>query len=1275
MGQADTLLYQGRLLRQGRILRQCLSYCGDIMTQSQDPIFAEKGGATELPVLMCIAWDVTRLRMHLGITDIVMRLGSTGAPGMVLLWRMPERPEWREPKHRLPDGSVTQLLSIHSAEHKTFHDKKEKIALVCLDHQVLKRAGTQEISPIKLRWLHVQNDNPKIELLEKLVADCPFITLGLKATALRLLSRATDEAKEQPARCGRVEANENARGPEDERAILLSANYLAQSGSGASLENKSPGRAAKSLLGYLYGDDVATQKDTTWALRKLALPSPRVHLRVPKLLCLFLGAGLIITASELDFEEIKGNLIEVNATAPGEFRTIQVKRDLSEKQARQIVIELDCKYVDFHRHAVAIAAAGKPDPSRFDILWAPAGDRLGQDILTPAKWIQLLSSDTIEKDVFFLSRKYPSSNVPYERATGYHARHNYDDPVRKYENPRRASLHRSYTGYRERETDYFPRPSRDRYSGSVSSGTIESKSDHESASGQSDQGPAPDHSPGNTRSETRSAPNESARERSRSGSPPASQSEGSDDQQFHGHHEAPPKSSGLITFPFFTWRVKHGTGGRQPGLVSIQERDQTVVRILAKIHESITSDTSSYRTLYAKAYRCAADDLFQRHPDVVVKTKADGSPEDNDRAKPADELTTTPSRGHDRRKRQRASGTQTKAERKQSRGGVPPGGLLIDQRRPKAGKEKKSKQAEGATYAEADQTGPSGSDKMTAPIESGEGPSKSEMMPHANTKPPSPPPAEEANRGLVLKTQLLEVSQTIFRAFLPSQGASSYPDYYHPLCERFWGSLDEIFRQITWSTTLYRNNLQCVVRDFDRVLSVPANLPSDASNKQKENFADCEACRKNQVYNSPSDAVKHIHEVHFDCTTAEYEDRLHDDPCSVWIKEAAATLDQNAAMIQEAQDLMEFLSSVSGMLNQIQWLVASTAKGVQNQTSRPQLPRSLVHAFDALLSYYIFTAKQFSLINRSLRPTEKPRASTDLLGVRLQRVKRRCRKVSLDVTDLLTNAKKDILLQGTRDQDEDALGLRAVSAEFLMAALVTTVQNRNINLPDAGGQRSSDVIDMYKKYNSQIHFEANRRPQRRVFIAIHELEEELRALGRVLESQTRLLTWYTGKIEPRYSDSSYEAYREPYRYRFEKDYIERQRRILSRRQSDVTRLQDKAAALKQHVAQMLAVLEEDHGKAIRVFTIVTLFFLPLSFVTSFMGMNTNDIRNMDSNQPLFWAVAAPLTILVLATAFIYGYKSDEVEDVLRRCVKRRGSVLIQKTLFTKEMRRKEKQVA
>ena len=59
--------------------------------------------------------------------------------------------------------------------------------------------------------------------------------------------------------------------------------------------------------------------------------------------------------------------------------------------------------------------------------------------------------------------------------------------------------------------------------------------------------------------------------------------------------------------------------------------------------------------------------------------------------------------------------------------------------------------------------------------------------------------------------------------------------------------------------------------------------------------------------------------------------------------------------------------------------------------------------------------------------------------------------------------------------------------------------------------------------------------------------------------------------------------------------------------------------------QLANIRLEHHGKAVLVFTIVTIAFLPLSFVASNLGMNTNDIRNMTKNQSLFWIVAGSLT--------------------------------------------------
>lgn len=56
--------------------------------------------------------------------------------------------------------------------------------------------------------------------------------------------------------------------------------------------------------------------------------------------------------------------------------------------------------------------------------------------------------------------------------------------------------------------------------------------------------------------------------------------------------------------------------------------------------------------------------------------------------------------------------------------------------------------------------------------------------------------------------------------------------------------------------------------------------------------------------------------------------------------------------------------------------------------------------------------------------------------------------------------------------------------------------------------------------------------------------------------------------------------------------------------------------------------------AIYVFTVVTVIFLPLSTVAGILGMNTNDVRNMEVDQWVFWAVAAPLTFVVVLVCLV-----------------------------------------
>jgi Mg2+ and Co2+ transporter CorA len=76
--------------------------------------------------------------------------------------------------------------------------------------------------------------------------------------------------------------------------------------------------------------------------------------------------------------------------------------------------------------------------------------------------------------------------------------------------------------------------------------------------------------------------------------------------------------------------------------------------------------------------------------------------------------------------------------------------------------------------------------------------------------------------------------------------------------------------------------------------------------------------------------------------------------------------------------------------------------------------------------------------------------------------------------------------------------------------------------------------------------------------------------------------------------------------------------------------------------QRVDIIQEDHGKAILVFTIVSVIFLPLSFVSSYLGMNTADIRDMELNQALFWQVALPVTVVVVALVLVGAYNASKI---------------------------------
>lgn len=70
----------------------------------------------------------------------------------------------------------------------------------------------------------------------------------------------------------------------------------------------------------------------------------------------------------------------------------------------------------------------------------------------------------------------------------------------------------------------------------------------------------------------------------------------------------------------------------------------------------------------------------------------------------------------------------------------------------------------------------------------------------------------------------------------------------------------------------------------------------------------------------------------------------------------------------------------------------------------------------------------------------------------------------------------------------------------------------------------------------------------------------------------------------------------------------------------------------------LTLLAESNNRAILVFTILTIIFLPLSFFTSYFGMNLKGIADTGRTERYFWTVCGSVTAFVVGLTIIFGFK-------------------------------------
>ncbi|KAF2765613.1 hypothetical protein EJ03DRAFT_354667 [Teratosphaeria nubilosa] len=341
------------------------------------------------------------------------------------------------------------------------------------------------------------------------------------------------------------------------------------------------------------------------------------------------------------------------------------------------------------------------------------------------------------------------------------------------------------------------------------------------------------------------------------------------------------------------------------------------------------------------------------------------------------------------------------------------------------------------------------------------------------------------------------------------------------------------------------------------------------------------------------------------------------------------------------------LISLLGVLQQYHQYLEAFFEGVEDivlsvatadATTRTQLKLtvSLVRSFESFVHTHVKFAQLFGVIDRSRRSSSGRDLSLRFLN-KLPGLKREAAGMCDKSLETLRTAYHEIVVLSRVKASIAAVELSHVGMPSLVAAMLYNAQASIFTEGD-------NVVQQYERCVVKLQFQVNRFPRKKQLQQIHRLQEELAAVRQIIGSSAQIVKNYMTILSP-------DTFRmvPPTRtttFPIEAGLLNRALYNAHDHLNALSVLQHRANGLADQVKRSVEVMEEDHGKAILTFTVVTTIFLPLSFLTGFFGMNTSDIRNMQQGQATFWAVAVPFTIVVASAILFLAFKGGDLLEMV-----------------------------
>ncbi|KAF2684217.1 hypothetical protein K458DRAFT_404491 [Lentithecium fluviatile CBS 122367] len=463
----------------------------------------------------------------------------------------------------------------------------------------------------------------------------------------------------------------------------------------------------------------------------------------------------------------------------------------------------------------------------------------------------------------------------------------------------------------------------------------------------------------------------------------------------------------------------------------------------------------------------------------------------------------------------------------------------------------------------------------------------------------------------------------------------------HLLVKKYWGAFWTIMTAIQSGVQgepqalTYQSPDWWVVRD-------PSPL-SVLSNRKKPtvSWKECRVCRDSTQYRHIHEAMHHVQLHHFGLPGTD-DGVADEETLALWIRS-----DNQYYADHRLELYTHYISLISDPLQEVcskgRNIWDGVASDKRSMPSQFMLPKSLVNAFENAVLLLVCAAKSFPLINRSSDPMNQhlvdAAAKIKEDRILLETTGQDLFYIGKRVKEFMSKAEHDIMLMSHTDTDTDTISYDSVGPEYILAAIMASLFNRPLH--------ADEPVDLvYAGFYRRVQRDAMKHPRTRILRKIWRMREELELIASINSQQQELLRHYLRILEPCTFRAT--TLLRAARFRVEAPFIETQLRNAHSVRLRISDLDSRLEDVSSHVSRMLEIQQENNGNAIIVFTIVTIIFLPLSWATSYLGMNTSDIRDLNQGQWLFWLIALPVTSVVIGIAVLVVLKGETIREFFIR---------------------------